>query len=54
LLGAFAALTGAVTLRSVTDAITGRFSQSIAAANVLAAEEAYAAVKPPIGELTGA
>jgi pyruvate ferredoxin oxidoreductase gamma subunit len=54
LLGAFAALTGAVTLGSVTDAIRGRFPESVAAANLLAAEEAYAAVRSPIGELTGA
>jgi pyruvate ferredoxin oxidoreductase gamma subunit len=54
LLGAFAALTGAVTLGSVTDAIRGRFPERVAAANALAAEQAYAAVKPPIGELTGA
>lgn len=54
LLGAFAAQTGAVTLGSVTDAIRGRFPEKIAAANVLAAEQAYAALKPPIGELTGA
>lgn len=54
LLGAFAAQTGAVTLGSVTDAIRGRFPEKIATANVLAAEQAYAAVKPPIGELTGA
>jgi pyruvate ferredoxin oxidoreductase gamma subunit len=53
-LGAFAALTGAIGLSSVTDAITGRFPKGIAAANVLAAEDAYAAVKRPIGELTGA
>jgi pyruvate ferredoxin oxidoreductase gamma subunit len=54
LLGAFAALTGTVTLGSVTDAIRGRFPESVATANVLAAGQAYAAVKPPIGELTGA
>ena len=54
LLGAFAALTGVVTLGSVTDAIRGRFPERVATGNVLAAEQAYAAVKPPIGELTRA
>jgi pyruvate ferredoxin oxidoreductase gamma subunit len=54
LLGAFAALTEVVSLGSVTDAIRGRFSNSVAAANVAAAEEAYAAIRPPIAELTGA
>jgi pyruvate ferredoxin oxidoreductase gamma subunit len=54
LLGAFAALTGAIGLGSVTDAIAGRFPKRIATANVLAAEEAFAAVRRPMGELTGA
>ena len=54
LLGAFAALTGAVSLGSVTDAIRGRFPEPVAAGNAAAAERAYAAVRPPIGELTGA
>ncbi len=54
LLGAFAALTGAVSLGSVTDAIHGRFPEAVAAGNAAAAKEAYAAVRPPIGELTSA
>jgi pyruvate ferredoxin oxidoreductase gamma subunit len=54
LLGAFAALTGAVSLSSVTGAINGRFPEAVAAGNVAAAEQAYAAVRPPIGELTRA
>ena len=54
LLGAFAALTGAVTLGSVTDAIRGRFPEQVATANVVAARQAYAAVRPPIGEITRA
>jgi pyruvate ferredoxin oxidoreductase gamma subunit len=54
LLGAFAALTRAVSLGSVTDAIRTRFPGAVAAGNVAAANQAYAAVRPPIGELTGA
>jgi pyruvate ferredoxin oxidoreductase gamma subunit len=54
LLGAFAALTGVVSLSSVTDAINGRFSAAIADKNVAAAELAHAAVKPPIAELANA
>lgn len=54
LLGAFAALTGAVTLGSVAEAIRGRFTEDIARSNVYAAEQAYAAVAPPIGELSNA
>ena len=54
LLGAFAGLTGAVSLASVLEAIRGRFPEAIAAGNVAAAQQAYAAVRPPIGELTGA
>jgi pyruvate ferredoxin oxidoreductase gamma subunit len=54
LLGAFAALTDVVSLGSVTDAIRGRFSTAVAAGNVAAAEQAYAAIRPPSGELTGA
>jgi pyruvate ferredoxin oxidoreductase gamma subunit len=51
LLGAFAGLTGVVSLSSVVEAIRGRFSGAVAEGNVAAAEEAYAAVKPPIAEL---
>ena len=54
LLGAFAGLTGAVSLASVLEAIRGRFPEKVAAGNVAAAQQAYAAVRPPIGELTGA
>jgi pyruvate ferredoxin oxidoreductase gamma subunit len=54
LLGAFAALTGVVSLSSVTDAINGRFSSAIADKNVAAAEVAYAVVKPPLAELANA
>jgi pyruvate ferredoxin oxidoreductase gamma subunit len=54
LLGAFAGLTGVVSLASVLEAIRGRFPEAIAAGNVAAAQQAYAAVRPPIGELTGA
>jgi pyruvate ferredoxin oxidoreductase gamma subunit len=54
LLGAFAALTGAVSLGSVTDAIRGRFPAAVADGNAAAAEEAYAAIRPPIGRLTRA
>jgi pyruvate ferredoxin oxidoreductase gamma subunit len=44
LLGAFAALTGAVSLASVTAAIRGRFSGKAGDGNATAAEEAYATV----------
>jgi pyruvate ferredoxin oxidoreductase gamma subunit len=54
LLGAFAALTGAVSLGSVTDAIRGRFPNTVADGNATAAAEAYAAIRPPIGRLTRA
>jgi pyruvate ferredoxin oxidoreductase gamma subunit len=54
LLGAFAALTGEVSLSSVAESIRTRFEGRVAAANVAAAEQAYAAVKPPLGELSRA
>jgi len=41
LLGGFAALTGQVSLRAVTDAIRGRFSGATGEGNVKAAEAAY-------------
>jgi len=44
LLGGFAALTGDVTLQSVTTAIRERFSGPLASGNVAAAEAAFAAV----------
>lgn len=44
LLGAFAALTGEVSLRSVTDAISERFSGAVGEGNTAAAEAAYAFV----------
>jgi len=45
LLGAFAALTGRVSRRSIEQAVRERFPASVAAANVRAAREAYAAVR---------
>ena len=54
LLGAFAGLTGVVSLSSVVEAINARFSNKIADANVAAAELAHAVIKPPIAELTRA
>jgi pyruvate ferredoxin oxidoreductase gamma subunit len=47
LLGAFAALTHAVTLEAVVAAIRERFAATPAAANVAAAREAYALVTEP-------
>lgn len=47
LLGAFAALTGEVTLESVTGAIQARFPDALATANVAAAREAFAHVHGP-------
>ena len=46
LLGAFAALTGAVSLESVNGAIRRRFSGATGEGNVAAATAAFAAVKP--------
>jgi pyruvate ferredoxin oxidoreductase gamma subunit len=54
LLGGFAALTGVVSLYSVAQAIRARFPEAVAAANVAAAEEAFAAIRPPVAELTRA
>jgi 2-oxoacid:acceptor oxidoreductase gamma subunit (pyruvate/2-ketoisovalerate family) len=68
LLGAFAALTGAVTLESVLSAITDRFTGTVAAGNVAAATAAYqdalqqlgrpangqAQVRPPAQPVTAA
>lgn len=54
LLGAFSALTGVVSLASVAEAIRMRFAGAVGAGNVAAAEEAFATVRPPIGELTRA
>jgi pyruvate ferredoxin oxidoreductase gamma subunit len=41
LLGAFAALTGQISLNSVLDAIRDRFAGSVGEGNVLAAEAAH-------------
>ncbi len=49
LLGAFAALTGIVTLGSVTAAIGERFAGDVGTENILAARAAYAMVPPPNG-----
>lgn len=46
LLGAFAALTGAVSLSSIETAVRERFLGSVAEANVEAARKSYASVKP--------
>ena len=45
LLGAFAALTGVVSLESVAAAIRGRFPARVADGNIRAAEEAFAAAR---------
>lgn len=50
MLGAFAALTHAVTLESVADAIRQRFSGEIGEANVRAAEAAAGLVPPSSGK----
>jgi pyruvate ferredoxin oxidoreductase gamma subunit len=44
-LGAFAALTGAVSLESVTDAIAERFAGAVAKGNIAAADRAFAFVR---------
>jgi pyruvate ferredoxin oxidoreductase gamma subunit len=54
LLGAFAALTGVVSLSSVIEAIRARFAGKVADGNVEAAERAHAVLKPPVAELTRA
>lgn len=53
LLGAFAALTGAVTLVSVNGAITERFSAKLAAGNIAAATAAFEFVQSHLGQLAG-
>jgi pyruvate ferredoxin oxidoreductase alpha subunit len=53
LLGAFAALTGAVTLESVLAAIEDRFAGAIAAGNVAAAKSAYEAALRQLGRVNG-
>lgn len=50
LLGAFAALTGLITLDAVHSAIQQRFRGSVAQGNMDAASAAYAAVKSPVEE----
>ncbi len=54
LLGGFAALTSVVSLSSVATAIRHRFASSIGEANVAAAEEAYACIRPPVAALGAA
>ncbi|WP_121251689.1 2-oxoacid:acceptor oxidoreductase family protein [Nocardioides ferulae] len=49
LLGAFAALTGQVSLASVSDAIRGRFAGAVAAGNVATAEAAHEQVLTTLG-----
>lgn len=51
LLGAFSALTGAVSLGSVATAIRNRFPGALALSNIAAAEEAYATLRPPVAAL---
>lgn len=51
LLGAFAALTGWLSLNSVVDAIRDRFAGPVGDGNAAAAEAAFAAVRPPAGLL---
>lgn len=53
LLGGFAALTGRISLASVTAAIRGRFSGALADANVAAAEEAFALVTAELSPREG-
>jgi pyruvate ferredoxin oxidoreductase gamma subunit len=50
LLGGFAALTKVVRLGSVTSAISERFAGKVGAANVAAAERAYAHVRAGLGQ----
>jgi pyruvate ferredoxin oxidoreductase gamma subunit len=50
LLGAFAALTGQVRLDSVVAAIRERFSDPVAAGNIVAVREAYAMVRDQLQE----
>jgi pyruvate ferredoxin oxidoreductase gamma subunit len=54
LLGAFAALTGEVSLESVSAAIRGRFAGAIGEQNVAAAERAHARIGRAASEVTGA
>ncbi|HSK27126.1 MAG TPA: 2-oxoacid:acceptor oxidoreductase family protein [Jiangellales bacterium] len=49
LLGAFAAVTGAVSIAAVVDAIRRKFRGQVADGNVAAAEAAYALVLPDLG-----
>lgn len=54
LLGGFAAMTGAVTLRAVVRAIAQKFSGEIVDRNMLAADVAYELVQHDVRELTRA
>ena len=54
LLGGFAALSGAITLASLTQAIRGRFDGGLAERNIAAAEAAFRFVGSEMGELAHA
>jgi pyruvate ferredoxin oxidoreductase gamma subunit len=54
LLGGFAALTGVISLASVTAAIRDRFSGTLAEGNVAGAERAYESICQQIAEVAGA
>jgi pyruvate ferredoxin oxidoreductase gamma subunit len=54
LLGGFAALSGAVSLESVAEAIREKFSGKIAGGNVAAAESAFETVRERMREVTHA
>jgi pyruvate ferredoxin oxidoreductase gamma subunit len=52
ILGGFAALSGAVSLRSVTGAVSARFSGKVGAGNAAAAERAFAFVRASLAPET--
>lgn len=54
LLGAFAALSGLISMEAVAAAISERFTGSVADRNVKAAVHAYVMAQPPLKELAGA
>ena len=54
LLGAFAALTGQISLQAVSDAIRARFAGAVGDGNVKAAEAAYRHVEQTLGRLADA
>ena len=53
MLGAFSALTGAVSIESVAAAIRARFPGAIGEGNVAAANAAYRSLEPRAGPLPG-